>query len=872
MLEHSIHNRIAKKLSPERERRLIWNTNTPDESTTDTARELPDVFRDDDNTEWRLDRTTKSYKNQLGQVLAGDELNAAFNIQEGEEMVWSEDSNTFVVQNDTRTDVENVLNAEDGEDPAEENDEPETNEDSTTDESPETDDQVLEGPKTRIDGIRNTLNNIKGKLDGAYEQFEKLDKAAESELDGESYKNWRKNKTLIAVWLQDIEGIDSILELLHKWQDKKVPPEEFLEEMNKLGNSYLEEGEDNRFSGISPLIAEAQIAWDGENESTTIENIHRVNEAIRLWDMLDEVDGMADFLQDGQSMVSDVVTEIGPMVSKTHDQDMGFRLKFYSALEVWAGIKEVAKGYKDAWEERQKLRSYEIAAKIGSFAKHLPFGDRVDQVMNSNLDRQSDEIKNRELSNIQSGTPGFQDTFGIGGLLEANMRIGDGNRIRAVLEYGAGRGWLYDIGEQEGVIFGHNIRKMVPQHWNQAQIDAYYLDLRQKNTSGKNKEVSEAKERGMLIDDTGLHIAEMEKELDRMNLWGAVGIVQAALARGLTGHVSPWLATRFMRVIRDNPDIRPFITRAVLDDIGGAAMYETYFTLGNVKAGRRDYEKWLKSDNIEDLSTAGDLGSVIMHFETQLFEVDESLRDNPKKLDALVAQALTGKNLAYKGTVLSLYDGHKSTSAYRAGAVGYEPEKPFSNDLDYYNGISEHSLLSYAAITRILNHSNGNLSDSSRAEAFLTKFLVLDTEMRKDINAADNPQEKLRRYTAWKNFQSDTSQKLTRFYDVQLRDARNEKLAGSKTATKDFLGNNQPLYKDGQPLIATMVEHGLISGKPFETAADDDASKRGPYKKGSEFGVQVVTQRLNEIKVKPTTIEDEAALEAAYQRQLAAST
>ncbi len=488
-----------------------------------------------------------------------------------------------------------------------------------------------------------------------------------------------------------------------------------------------------------------------------LDDISRVtNDHLKMWE---------GKIQEIKKLMQDRMTELEEKGLRKREEDVhaaqasghgvkffeSLGIKFYSVNDILEAFKQVKEAYTKTYHDHVHHKGAALAKNVGGIAKYLPFASGIDIVLNEQLEAANKKSTNEFKEYLKEQNFTFKQLFdGPNALMETEHH--DVNHVRGILEYAASRGWLYDIDacltDDRKTVLGHDLHGMLTD-WDESQVLNYYTLLRGQNSSGREEEIKKGENRVHDIENIPFYISEIDRELEKGNIWAATGFAQRAVERGLIGEVTPWLSTAFFRRMREDPILRRFMPRMALDKIGQLSLYRTAFTLGHFKGERRQLEQWLRSG--KDIREAGALGKVISATEQDIkskCSADLSTEQGKHLLDRLVGKVLSTETLS-KDTVIegkSLRDlvGWKAGetvsilddryNAYRnSGYIqqlgdlmpGVEKE-----DIDYFQNRCENMLTSVRHIDQIFQpDGRGGLSHADRAAHFMTQILLYYKEL-----------------------------------------------------------------------------------------------------------------------------------------------
>lgn len=269
-------------------------------------------------------------------------------------------------------------------------------------------------------------------------------------------------------------------------------------------------------------------------------------------------------------------------------------LKLYSIKGIMEGFHLWYEAYHGALHKFHHREGSMLAHFMGKATAKLPFGTDVEIELEANDDKANDEVKDTYKEILTKRNVNFRALIE-GPESELSRNIKDYNRTRAILEYAASRGWLYDLDQgSTDHFFGRHIHDLVPHEWDHNRVKNYISKLTTEQNQGKKAEQEKYHQRYFNVNSTDVFVKLMEEELDKVNMWGAMGILQRSLERGLWGHVAPWHSVVLIRAIQKNPLLQRYMTIDVLDQFGNKSLYNSYGRWsGNVTKLTR--KQWYKA-------------------------------------------------------------------------------------------------------------------------------------------------------------------------------------------------------------------------------------------------------------------------------------
>jgi hypothetical protein len=574
-----------------------------------------------------------------------------------------------------------------------------------------------------------------------------------------------------------LNKLRDVSDVMARWQDGDMEPDRFISNMSlHLSASEFPDHE----AIISSLKTYAREhfsefqQWNTLNESSKLVIIADLNRIAHFNDIrtivserLDEYAAGTEQYRDAiEAMITAARLDKGTE-KESHGggffKDLG--IMFVSPLECWEAFKKVKDAYKHAWHERFELKVNILADKVG---KAIPDNSYMAGSVKLNLEKGIDSA-NQKVTNefkefLEKGNFTFEQLFiEHHGPAALHHNLAEPNNARAILEYAAGRGWLYDINDfdAEGArtICGYSIDEAL-QDWgnDENKKKNYIIDLRGQNSKGRDKEISDGKSREYTTNAAPKFIKAINREMDAKNYWAAVGIAQRAIDRGLAGEISPWIATTVMRYLREDPVTRKFMNIDIIDEFGKICLGHSSRTLAYLKFDRHKLNAWKQKD--EPLEKADSMmGNIQLRIEHEIktksgknFETKEEKIE----LDHMVAQVLAAQIVLVKpGVYVNVFE--PSLVSYVASISNQGNSSIKDEDDDYFRNVSDVILADPDVYKRILDVTgSGQFSNGDKATNFINTILELRDEMKKKglVVAAQNleniTKDKLKKWlTQW---------------------------------------------------------------------------------------------------------------------------
>lgn len=717
MLHCSFNNRFAFEHSPLRDARLIMfaKSDTGEQQTTNETQE------------------TSPKKEQDAVVTA---------------MIDKE-------RRETKKDIQNVLESKQTPPPSEES----TNKESViTPETPAIPAKGEESVEKKVEQLQRSLLAAHQKLQTIYQQYKDA-------MPPDFQNKFLKTDAILSMQLTDITRWSETLKVIASFKKHEMAPDALAqwltENIQKTGAPGAEQKQWKKtIKCLSDMLTErkksnpiTKLALDKlsgvdlspmQNPSTRdeikqeIETLTQETERIIPFDELTSLieqniataetvftkEKMEEFAL-GLNYIQKKLKEKKDDKTVTQSERKGFfaaiGIKFYSAYEIFEAFSMVTKAYQESFKEHTHLKASGLAQSVGNVARFLPFAGDIQQTLDLQLDKANDEVKDNFVKFLENRRVTFRGLFDPGGELDRNKH--DPNRARAVLEYAASRGFLWDIEESDDqtmIIAGISLRSILPSQWTEAQKKSYYQGLRNKNASGQQEEKKKGETLVASAETIPVIIDEIHREMQKRHFWSAFGMMEVAMKKAKVGHVNPWLTTTVFMEMSKGDTIK-YIPKGFIDQIGGLGLGQPGFTMQFFKFDKDSIYAWrerrARGADVS-ISEAGQLGSLIASIEKEFAGATE------EEMAELVAKVLAGQLVKHQGKYVSIFEDKYNW--YRRDVVMRAPYVGAPNmqaDPDFFGEESEVLLYGPTGIKEILSNSNESAKYLDKAENFLRTVL-----------------------------------------------------------------------------------------------------------------------------------------------------
>ncbi|OGJ58416.1 hypothetical protein A2635_02650 [Candidatus Peribacteria bacterium RIFCSPHIGHO2_01_FULL_51_9] len=484
-------------------------------------------------------------------------------------------------------------------------------------------------------------------------------------------------------------------------------------------------------------------------------------------------------------------------------------IRFYSAYEIFEAFSMVTKAYQESFKEHTHLKASGLAQSVGNVARFLPFAGDIQQTLDLQLDKANDEVKDGFVNFLKNRRVTFRGLFDPGGELDRNKH--DPNRARAVLEYAASRGFLWDIEDSDNrtmIVAEIPLRSILPSQWSEAQKKSYYQGLRSQNASGQQEERKKGETLVASAETIPVIIDEIHREMQKRHFWSAFGMMEVAMKKAKVGHVNPWLTTTIFMEMSKGDTIK-YIPKGFIDQIGGLGLGQPGFTMQFFKFDKDSIYAWrerrARGADVP-ISEAGRIGSLIATIEKEFAGATEEEKAE------LVAKVLAGQLVKYNGKHFSIFEDKYNT--YRRDVVMRAPYVGAPNmqaDPDFFGEESEVLLYGPTGIKEILSNSNESAKYLDKAENFLRTVL----ERYDKLDEAGQTDPKMAQ--AAKEFQEDMQEKFEEYMRSGTINATRAPWPKLQVRTKKSGAGKELAFKG-------LIDRKLIRKSVLEELIDDETN------------------------------------------------
>lgn len=533
----------------------------------------------------------------------------------------------------------------------------------------------------------------------------------------------------------------------------------------------------------------------------------------------------------------DPVTAISTLIAKCNG---ALGIEWLTLYEWKAAFDEVIASIKEVRKRKSIGRITRAALGIGRVAAFLPGtgGQDLINVLEEQQQKKNDEIKDdfkKELGDPRKDY-GFKDMFGDGkgspGLLKTCLSLHDTNRSRAIIEFAASKGMLFDIDSESWETYilpgGIRFQDAMPSEWNGTQMSTYFENQQFANRQGAEAatKAGETLVKGRNSFDG--YTDPFEGAVNGMSLWFAKGIANQALSKVKNGHMSAMLTLIVLKAWETNPLFRKYVPSEWLDRLAGdhKQMFigMIKYDQGHLLAGARDaYKKGatVTSDLAHANANEHDptkpqprLGPLVVAIRNHLIEKDPSLaskdKDTEKELMETTAKVMASQTVKLKnGTYVSIYDPALAPYQITYGANEMRGANVQAMGDDHFIERSEITHGTVEVMKSVGAVGQDGFVHGEKARYYFSHIIDNYEEllMRAAEQKKKNSANALELETAAAQFKNFINPQLNEWVKEALGGVAGYKLTNIKH--KEF-------EKDGRYLLLTLMENGLISPSIIE--------------------------------------------------------
>lgn len=463
-------------------------------------------------------------------------------------------------------------------------------------------------------------------------------------------------------------------------------------------------------------------------------------------------------------------------------------VEFYSPLQIWEGMKTFWEQLNRSIKSSDTVKANLIANMLGKMTSILPFdwAQDTERLLNQKVEEDNETETDAYKKYLARKGAYFNDLFVKTGN-EMDTNRSNPNRIRAIMEFAASKGFLNDLvkfreqGTAKYYVFGRSDWALdeLLKDMGGIESDRYkkFVDkLDAMQSSGTASERKDGKEYATgRCERYDQFVEQFEGAIDGHNYWFALGIADRAIEKGKESYMGSKLALIMMRHLQTEPNAKRYINAKFLEDLGVVGA-RSALNLGFMNFQRSTILPWAERQSPEQrqLEAAGGFGTVIDLIEQEIAAKDPELdrrvragsKEDMKKRDEIIAKVLSAQRveMAYpdatgKKRKISIYQ-----TKFKVGGAHFAIGSPVQGDPPDFRSLAEDFVkkpselfIANADILKVFFGFNaqGQFSYGTRALWFMTRIWEEAEEYKK--LAAEDAEWK----AVYENYLKIMSKKLT---------------------------------------------------------------------------------------------------------------
>lgn len=509
-------------------------------------------------------------------------------------------------------------------------------------------------------------------------------------------------------------------------------------------------------------------------------------------------------------------------------------IEWMSLYEWYEAFNEVIESIKEVKKRKSRGRIARAALQIGRVAALIPGmgGSDLVNVLDEQQQAKNDEVKDafkKELGNSRQDF-GFKNLFGDGagepGLLRYYHQLGDTNRTRAILEFAAGKGLLYEIEGNSWDKYmlpgGIPFRSLMPSEWTDNQVDTWFGNLQFSNTQGITAQMKAGEDFVSGRATVAGYLEPFKGTVNSLSLWFAKGVANKALTKVKEGEMSALLTLTVLEAWENNELFRRYVPEEWLDRLSGDSKqllvgmlkYDKKHLLEGARGN--DKHKLNVTHDLEDAHEDGKdgkqrLGPLVAAVRKLIISKDRDLDpsrysgDERKKVQekfrTIQAQVLAckvvtlpnGKKISVFMPELRPYHIQYEPNEMRDAAVDKIGDDFFIERSEIINSTAE--VMQYVGAVR-----DQGFAEPTKARYFFSHII----DLYEELNAQAATDQAFARAAA--NFKAKIGPNLDQWAERSLKAG-----IGTEKLLTEFHSDQGLKGKPKRRLVLTLLEQGLIS-------------------------------------------------------------
>lgn len=580
--------------------------------------------------------------------------------------------------------------------------------------------------------------------------------------------------------------------------------------LDRLIDEYGGEDDPRNLQSLKAMNkSDSKRFLDAIHPQLLLDNIHLMNQEVNA------------VLKDMKTITTVIQEEYKEFGGRSND-GLSVKIQWFTINDLIQGGKNVFQAYKDRWKRGDKRRQAVTSMWFGKMFSFLPGSDEVQHLLRQTLEGEDRKATKDFIEYLQSNRVALVDivgTDGHSGLLKQTKH--NPALFMAVLEYTAAQGWLYDFDLDTGKTFGHalEIGKTLPSFWTPAEKENYIDSLNSKYLKGQAEQRDEGKKRGKKILSDAQAMRAFEKQVEEMNYWGAIGVVEGMWEKAKNGHSSALATVMFLNGMRGTDQksrlFRKYFPLEALDQTSFAIQAPAYlptmlkFQKGSIREWQmatKDIDDWTKlaeTNKAAMFQEAGNLAKTMTMIEAEIHAAQERagkprdiLNGNLSMTEA-VAKVLAGHTLKAKdfGWDKSINIFDKQYKDFRdtlpANQSNMDPTKA---DPSYYkpgDGGSEAIMMKLETYFKLLSAvETGRFKYDDLAWQMLEQILMREEEIKEHMGKDSQ---------AYHEFIEEVGGKMTKVFIQSFNNDKSETLADRPNESKA-----------GQMVLMEFFKRGIV--------------------------------------------------------------
>lgn len=548
------------------------------------------------------------------------------------------------------------------------------------------------------------------------------------------------------------------------------------------------------------------------------------------------------------------------IIGKSKEVNDVLGIEWLTVYEWFDAFKEVWESVQELRKQKSRLRVSRAASTIGKALSMIPGmgGEALVALLDQQQEAKNEEIKDGFLKELKNNRvdPGFKDLFGDGkgkqGMLAYYRQIGDTNRTRAILEFAAGKGMLYEItGKPSADSYmlpgGYSFSSLMPKEWTDNQKDTWMSNLQFMNAQGIQAQTKAGEDFATGRSKFSEYVEPFEGAVNGLSLWFAKGIANVALKKVKEGEMSSTLTLIVCEAWENNDLFRRYVDLEWMDRLAGDSKqlligmikYDKGHLVEGARGEKNPNNVTRHIENAHEEGKEGNqrLGPLLAAVRSYLIDLDPTLKNNDDKTKArfrrLQAKLLACKRIGPKDDLPEGVYGSFYSDRIMPYHIQYDPNEMRDAAVDKLgddNFIERSEIINTSAeVVQYIGALRENgFNEPTKARYFFSQIIDAYDELN-DI--ARKPGSQQREFEqARENFSLKQRSNLNVWIDRALR----------QNGAAALLTERHSDQK-GRLLVLTLLQKGLISIDVIEKL--DAEGNKHAKKLLSQYRESTATQR-----------------------------